>query len=308
MPTGGVYSAGVGLQLQSATPGRTDSGNIHISGVALAGQFGCNDSHFNVFFGDGTTITTISQSTLVGYGANARSIGFGANGATCVGYGTICGSGAGWGNASTAIGWNAKVNNGSGTTGGNINIGGSSSVTDDGTGSVINIGYNVATQGCSNTVHINPSSDGSSVNGRTNVVAIGYAVVPRVTGSNQVVIGNGSITKVLIGPYAIGQSLGQTVTVNDANYAIASTDGIVAYLTLTAARTATLPTAASVPRGYIIKVADMSGAASGVNIITTAPNGTDTIVGPGAPTITGAYGADRFMSDGVSKWICNNNF
>lgn len=299
---------GAGLQLQQVTPGVQNVGSANLSGVMIAGaRFGNNNPNSNSFFGDGTNVTTISNAVLVGVNASARSYSFGANGAVAVGSGAICGSGAGVGNACVAVGWNAKCNSASGTSGGNINIGGGSNCTDDGTGSNINLGYNSNTLASSKCVHINPGSDAAAVNGRKKVICIGAGAAARVNGNDQIVIGDANAVTVWIGPYRIGQSTGSTIKMADADHVMTSTEGVVGWSSITAARTNTLPLAASVPGGYIVRVGDFSGSASGVNTITSVPSGADTIVGPGSSTITTAYGWSRYMSDGISKWICNNN-
>jgi hypothetical protein len=152
-------------------------------------------------------------------------------------------------------------------------------------------------------------ADGSVLTGRTNVIAIGRGSDALVTGDSQIRIGDASYSAgVSIGPFQIGASTGSTARIADANYTIPPTVGTVQMTAITAPRVWILPSAASVPAGYIERTADFSGAVTGVNNITVNPAGTDTIVGAGSPSINAAYGSDQFMSDGVSKWLCANNF
>jgi hypothetical protein len=106
-----------------------------------------------------------------------------------------------------------------------------------------------------------------------------------------------------------GQS--QTVTVGrvrarravvDVAATITVTDDIVAWTSLTAARTATLPALSAVATGTEFQIADESGNASVSNTITLTPTGADTIQGSAA--ITAAYGVRRVYSAGT-KWIAS---
>jgi hypothetical protein len=68
-------------------------------------------------------------------------------------------------------------------------------------------------------------------------------------------------------------------TVADAIYTVLSTDYLVAYTSLSAARTVTLPAASTFNAGRRLVIIDESGSASQTNAISLAPNGTDTIAG-----------------------------
>ena len=73
-------------------------------------------------------------------------------------------------------------------------------------------------------------------------------------------------------PY-VGCSYGQPSTavrngISDTNYTATSTDTLIAYVTLTAARTVTLPAASSVPAGKQFIIKDESGNCSSGNTIT----------------------------------------
>lgn len=91
----------------------------------------------------------------------------------------------------------------------------------------------------------------------------------------------------------------------DANYAIQAADRAVYHTALTAARTDTLPAAASLNPGQLLVIADWRGVVTATNTISAARNGatTDTINGlTSTPVVSAQYGAAILMSDGVSRW------
>lgn len=96
-------------------------------------------------------------------------------------------------------------------------------------------------------------------------------------------------------------------TVADVDTTIASTARYVAYTSLTATRTATLPAANSVSAGYRLCVADASGSASGTVTITLARAGTDTIDnGLTSWVLAAPNHVAELISDGVSHWNVDN--
>lgn len=97
--------------------------------------------------------------------------------------------------------------------------------------------------------------------------------------------------------------------VADANYTMVATDRVIAYTSLTAARTVTLLSAASFPPGTVVTLLDRSGSASGTNTITIAPTGADKINGANASTavIQSARGGAQIESDGVQNWTVIQN-
>lgn len=95
---------------------------------------------------------------------------------------------------------------------------------------------------------------------------------------------------------------GSRVAVADANYAVASGVGMIAYTALTAARTVSLLPAGDYLAGAQLQIVDESGQGSATNTLTVDPNGSDTINGKASALLTGAYGRLRIESDGVSKW------
>jgi hypothetical protein len=90
--------------------------------------------------------------------------------------------------------------------------------------------------------------------------------------------------------------------VNDANYTALTTDRIVAYAAITAARVVLLPAASGFPAGVRMTVVDESGSVTGSHTITLTPNGTDKINGAGTQVINTAYGYLGIESNGAGEW------
>ena len=95
---------------------------------------------------------------------------------------------------------------------------------------------------------------------------------------------------------------GRTPT-GDANYTILVSDRFVAQnVTLTAARTKTLPAASGYPAGLPLVVADETGSVTTANTLIIARAGSDTIDGATSVTLDSAYGFVVLVSDGSAKW------
>lgn len=94
--------------------------------------------------------------------------------------------------------------------------------------------------------------------------------------------------------------------VSDANYTIQAADRTVAIVSLTAARTLTLPAASAFPQGATVTVVDESGACSATNTITVATAGNDTVSGLTSATLVTAYGYLALQSNGGTKWTVVN--
>lgn len=97
-------------------------------------------------------------------------------------------------------------------------------------------------------------------------------------------------------------------TVSDTNYQCLTTDVQVGIVSLTAARTISLPDVDSFPLGQDLVIADESGACSDTLTITIQPGAStgDIIGGPeGATTIllTSPYQAARFRRGAANLWI-----
>ncbi len=101
-------------------------------------------------------------------------------------------------------------------------------------------------------------------------------------------------------PY-VGYSYGQPSTavrngISDTNYTATSTDTLIAYVTLTAARTVTLPAASSVPAGKQFIIKDESGNCSSGNTITIV----GIIDGVSNLVLNTAYSNTRIYSNGTN--------
>ncbi|MBV8830020.1 MAG: hypothetical protein JO108_12410 [Acidobacteriaceae bacterium] len=94
----------------------------------------------------------------------------------------------------------------------------------------------------------------------------------------------------------------QHTNVADANYTAQTTDQLIAFTSITAARTVTLPAAAAVNPGQPVVIVDETGACSATSTITVTRSGTDTINGAASAVIASAFGYLELVSNGVNKW------
>jgi hypothetical protein len=92
------------------------------------------------------------------------------------------------------------------------------------------------------------------------------------------------------------------VGVADANYTALSSDRLIAYTALTAARVVTLCAASAYPTGARLMIVDESGASSTVKTITVAAAGSDAIDGAASFVIDAAYGGLEIESNGANAW------
>src|SRR5215472_16020628 len=95
----------------------------------------------------------------------------------------------------------------------------------------------------------------------------------------------------------------------DANYSAVTSDRVIAYTSMTAARTVQLVSASAVPPGTIVTVMDRSGSASATVTISISPTGADNINGANVPlsVVQKALGGVQVESDGVSNWTVIGN-
>ena len=122
------------------------------------------------------------------------------------------------------------------------------------------------------------------------------------TTNNRLVVNDGAT----VGGFAAAK-LSEVVTntrtaVSDAAYAVLTTDRMIAYTALTAARIVTLPAASAYPTGTRLLVVDESGNASGANTITLNRAGSDTIDGAASAAINVPYGFIGIESNGSNAW------
>ncbi len=90
--------------------------------------------------------------------------------------------------------------------------------------------------------------------------------------------------------------------VSDAAYAALTTDRLVAYTTLTAARVVTLPAASAYPTGTRLMIVDESGSCSATKTITISCAGSDTINGATSAVIATTYGYLALEGNGSNAW------
>jgi hypothetical protein len=91
-------------------------------------------------------------------------------------------------------------------------------------------------------------------------------------------------------------------SISDAAYTVLTTDRIVAYTSISAARTVSLPAASTYPVGAPLWVIDESGSCSGTSTITVARAWSDTIDGATNVVLDVPYAAMCLTSNGLSKW------
>lgn len=90
-------------------------------------------------------------------------------------------------------------------------------------------------------------------------------------------------------------------SVSDANYVGTNTDSIIAYSSLTAARSVTLVAPATAGAGRIVTIKDETGACSAINTITVTP-ASGTIDGAANKVINTAYGVLRLYCNGANYY------
>ena len=90
--------------------------------------------------------------------------------------------------------------------------------------------------------------------------------------------------------------------VADAAYTALATDRTIAFTSLSAPRTVSLPQASTFPTGTLLAVFDESGACSATNTITLARSASDTIDGAASAVLSSAYGYLALQSNGSAKW------
>ena len=121
--------------------------------------------------------------------------------------------------------------------------------------------------------------------------------------SNNRIVANDGVT---VGGYPIPKlsevQTNSRTAISDAAYTALLTDRLVAYTTLTAARTITLPAANTYPTGTRLVIIDESGNCSTTKTLTAAAAGTDTIDGAISAIVNQAYGFTGLESNGAGQW------
>jgi hypothetical protein len=90
----------------------------------------------------------------------------------------------------------------------------------------------------------------------------------------------------------------------DANATVVAGDEILGFVSLTAARSISLPATFTFGAGRRLVIYDVNGSASATNTLTVQRAGTDTISGANTHiAVSIAYGARTYLSDGLGRWI-----
>ena len=130
--------------------------------------------------------------------------------------------------------------------------------------------------------------------------AVGEIVVD--TTNNRALIGDGA-TAAGWPAAKLSEVITNTRTaVSDANYTALTTDRLIAYTAITAARVVTLPAASAYPKGTQLLIVDESGSVSSTSTITVNRAGSDTIDGATSAVIAAAYGYLELESNGSNAW------
>jgi hypothetical protein len=97
--------------------------------------------------------------------------------------------------------------------------------------------------------------------------------------------------------------------VSDAAYTVLTTDRMVTYIALTAARAVSLPAASSFPTGTPLRIVDETGNCTSIISITVTPNGTEDINGVnGSVVLNQAYASIELESSGSGWTIINHEY
>lgn len=90
--------------------------------------------------------------------------------------------------------------------------------------------------------------------------------------------------------------------VSDVDHTIRLGEFLISYVSLSAGRTVSLPSASSLRSGQGFALKDESGLA-GTHNITLDAAGSDTIEGSGTLSVTSNYGYVEFYTNGVDEWF-----
>ena len=333
MPYGGVSNS-QGLQVQQTTPGVSQTGNVHISGVGLADTFLAAE-----WAPSGSTLTFAQKVLRYGYSqtlgswtnsnqnntytmiGNSQTANFNPNGNqqnACVmigdsvltyqGGGTVLGSQARSGDQgqypspqayNVVIGWQASAWHVGGLASASTVIGAQTGETTSTLDASTLVGRKITSGNKGKNAGFGRDHTFGAF---TNCIFVGM-LGKTANQDNEISLGDNTHTKGSVG----GRPLDWTRrAIVDANATLTASDYTVAYTTLTAARTVTLPAANAVPAGQIFQVTDETGNCSAVNTITITPAGADTFNG-GAAVMNAAYSVRTFYSDGATKWIVLNS-
>lgn len=249
MPTGGQISTGSGLRLQATTPGVTDNGNAHISGVMIA-EAGMQAGPSSGSYGNSTWIGyqvakglagSATQSIFIGSNAGTTTDSITRGNMVCIGNLAVA-----FHQQSVCVGYNSNVGttgvNYQGTPGVALGAGCSALMTDAGANRRGPIAIGAAVQstgdGCIAIGQATRAQDSSIVIGRliwgTGINQIIVDTTPpnssaaiQYNTNNLIQIGNGTHTQVQIGPFDLSNPTAgffmQTANVTVANTAVETT-------------------------------------------------------------------------------------
>ena len=127
------------------------------------------------------------------------------------------------------------------------------------------------------------------------------------TTNNRMIVGDGATAGGFAAAKLSEVAISARRAVADASTTITSTDRLIAYVSLTASRTVSLPAASAYPATALLRIVDESGNCSSSNTITIDSSGSDTINGASSFVMNGPYTSVLLECDGVSKWTLLNN-
>ena len=122
------------------------------------------------------------------------------------------------------------------------------------------------------------------------------------TTNNRLVVSDGST----VGGWPVAK-LVEVITngrtpVSDAAYSALTTDRMIAYTALSAARVVSLPRASAYPTGTRLLIVDETGNCSTTKTLTISPNGSDVIDGATSAVVNVAYGFIGVESNQSGEW------
>jgi hypothetical protein len=138
----------------------------------------------------------------------------------------------------------------------------------------------------------------------TYVIPAGAVAID--TTNNRICIGDGSTAGGWPAAKFAEVDLLTRTPIADASYAATNTDRFIAYTSLTAARTVTLPAANGVAAETAITIYDETGACTSTNTITISRHGADTINGAASYVLQNQFSLVSVRSNGSNTWVIDD--